>query len=518
MMLKTFLAWFGLVLLAPLSSLSAAEKQPPRIAILCSEKSGWADLLMARLSTNSAISLIERDDLEKALDEIELKELLGDRKKRSRFGEIAGADFLVLLSITDNRARLIVCDTKLGVTLQDLSIGISDQSQKEALEILANTILHTIQYFAHGVKQIVAVPGFVCRDLTFDFNYLQSDYAEVLRSAYRQIPGLAMVAIEEANAIAMERDVAGLAQEGRLASVFVEGEYRTTRDLKSGGVSVEITLRARDSAKILLERKLPSVPTSQAGRELMAVFAKDLAALVQSGETKIDEQSQYRMLIERADEFALIGDFLRSTELREAALLLKPDNDEQRIKLTREYSRHNLSYNMAGSWPGGTKLDDSNPLWVAAFNRAVSDWKRSLQHCEHLVNPTNKKWFPRHDPPANAFLSIDGILWVAGSMDDFCSVRLNEETGLFDGVRERERWHAGNGTSGSLCRDGDWLYYACYKWRRIHLKTGAEELVVDDYRALPHHRSGGDWRLEISAHYGLVAFNHGELYRVEVTP
>jgi hypothetical protein len=142
----------------------------------------------------------------------------------------------------------------------------------------------------------------------------------------------------------------------------------------------------------------------------------------------------------------------------------------------------------------------------------------SLKVWVYPGNPTNKKWFPRHDPPANAFLSIDGILWVAGSMDDFCSVRLNEETGLFDGVRERERWHAGNGTSGSLCRDGDWLYYACYKWRRIHLKTGAEELLVDDYRALPHHRSGGDWRLEISAHYGLVAFNHGELYRVEVTP
>jgi hypothetical protein len=97
------------------------------IAILSSDKSGWGDLLMARLSNNPKISLVERDVLGKALDEVELKELLGDRKKRSHFGEIAGADFLVLMSIADNRARLVVCDTHLGVTLQDQSITTAEQ-------------------------------------------------------------------------------------------------------------------------------------------------------------------------------------------------------------------------------------------------------------------------------------------------------------------------------------------------------------------------------------------------------
>ena len=43
------------------------------IAILSSDKSGWGDLLMARLSNNPKISLVERDVLGKALDEVELK-------------------------------------------------------------------------------------------------------------------------------------------------------------------------------------------------------------------------------------------------------------------------------------------------------------------------------------------------------------------------------------------------------------------------------------------------------------
>lgn len=355
------------------------------IAILSSDKSGWGDLLMARLSNNPKISLVERDVLGKALDEVELKELLGDRKKRSHFGEIAGADFLVLMSIADNRARLVVCDTHLGVTLQDQSITTAEQPQEKVLGVLADTTLQTIHSFADGIKQVVAVPDFLCRDLTFDFTYPQADYAKLLQSAYRQIPGLAIVAIEEAKAIAAERDVAGLGQKERIVSVFIEGEYRTKRDLQSGGVSVELTLRARDAAKVLMERNLPSVPTSQAGRELMSVFAKDLAALTQTGETKIDDPSQYRMLIERADEFSIIGEFLHSTELREAALLLKPDDDDQRVRLTREYIRYNFRPYEPSAWPKGAKADANNPLWLAASEQTISNWKRSLHHCEYLV-------------------------------------------------------------------------------------------------------------------------------------
>lgn len=957
--------------------------EPARLAVIGSDKSGWSDLLMTRLSGHPSMALVERDDLKEALNEVALQDLLTDRATRGKLGEITGADFLVLLNVMENRARLVVCDTRLGVTLQDLSTGISDQSKNQVIETLANTTMQTIESFAGGIKQVVAVPDFVCRDLTFEHSFLQSDYAELLRSAYRRIPGLAIVAVEEAKAIAAERDLAALDQKKRPASVFIEGEYRTTRAPQNEGGSVEITLRVRDASKVLWERKLPSVDLSQAGRELVAVFSRDLAVLSPPGGAKIDEDGQFRLLIKRAEEFSTLGEFLRSADLREAALLLKPDADEQRIKLVREYTWRNRSPFEAQAWPKGARFDDSNPLWVAAFTRSINDWKRSLQHCgyfilnrrlsreeatdlahnaihsitgvravsserlgdcetfkkdfvrhvftrivyldpasqeaidkltgaldvydfpfdnalfrcdgnfskaddldliadllinrlpdavgssytlnfflkssairvgserenstdftkaeyqrflarlvasdrplvrvygrygklclrqamgektqllldearavvneaksvgfdlreydyfmsqlqsevvnlksaqmretnhtvpeprpeppmtapilksrvslepidlrlvntehkgeplkpgmwwnssngysgvrnfrslgegidaiwdrsevffvprpgeavlvladkelnvsdvvsdgryvwvgacydwglcvlgrdgrvlnrigkeqglppcdrfgmvvhpiepgrvmvagsfgnenrgwiamvrfegdkgrveviheatkiwnhaqqgsqfdtdpaktfvpqavfEHvipgptprriivilrgygqplMVDPeslkvwvypaTNGKWFPRVDPPAGAFLSIAGILWVAGSMDDFCSFHLNEETGLFDAVRERSRWHAGNGTTGSLCRDGDWLHYVGYKWRRINLRTGREELLVDDFQALPHHGSGGAWRIANSAHYGFVAFHDGCLYRVKLTP
>lgn len=387
--------------------ISAAE--PLRVAVISSDASPWSDLLMTHLSESPSVALLERSNLGKALDEIDIKELLSDPKKRSRFGEIAGADFLVLMSVVEMRARLIVCDTKLGVTLQDQSIVIVDHPKKDDLEILANITLQTIGAFSGGIKQVVAVPDFVCRDLTFDYTYLQSDYAELLRSAYRQIPGLAIVAIAEAKAIATERDLTAITQKDRFVSVFIEGEYRTKRDLKTGEVSVEIILRASDSAKVLLEKKLPSVSTSQAGLQIMSVFTKDLSKLGQSGKTEIDETTQHRILLKRADEFATIGEFVRSTELREAALLLKPDDDEQRIKLVREYARHNRSPFEYSNWPKGVKFDENNPLWLEAFNRSVSDWKRSLQHCEYLVLNRRLSREEATDLAYGAIYSITGV-------------------------------------------------------------------------------------------------------------
>ncbi|MDB5322850.1 MAG: hypothetical protein JWN40_4481, partial [Phycisphaerales bacterium] len=59
-----------------------------------------------------------------------------------------------------------------------------------------------------------------------------------------------------------------------------------------------------------------------------------------------------------------------------------------------------------------------------------------------------------------------------------------------------------------------WLYYAAANWRRVNLRTGAEELLIDNPRTLPNYGSGNSWDIARSAHYGLVGFSGGTLYRV----
>ena len=67
---------------------------------------------------------------------------------------------------------------------------------------------------------------------------------------------------------------------------------------------------------------------------------------------------------------------------------------------------------------------------------------------------------------------------------------------------------------GSLARVGDWLYYAGAYWRRLNLRTGTEELLIDNPRQLPNYGSGNSWLIANSTQYGLVAFCGGTIYRV----
>ena len=217
---------------------------------------------------------------------------------------------------------------------------------------------------------MVAVPDFVSRDLTFEHSFLQFDYAEVLRAACRQIPGLAVVAVDEARAIGAERDLAAVGQGDRPVPLFVEGEYRTHRNLEDGSTTVEIILRARHASGTLLERKLEAVPLDEAGRRLLDLFAGELAGLAMAGGPALDAEDQYRLLVQRAEEFNSRGEFRRSAALREAALLLKPDADEQRIRLVREYARRNSRPIELGEWPKGARQAEDDPFWMAIVARS----------------------------------------------------------------------------------------------------------------------------------------------------
>jgi len=384
----------------------------PKLAVLGGEDAGWNDLLVARLSKTEAVAIVERRQLGAVLDERAIQGFLGNRADRGRIGGITGADFLVLLAGGEDRVRLVVCDSHLGVTLQDLSLPTEGKTHDNVVAALADETLRIVRQFEGGVKHVVAVPDFVSRDLTFEHSFLQSDFAEVLRAAYRETPGVAIVSVDEARAIAAERDVAGTGQDNRPVPVFIEGEYRTARNLEDGSTTVEITLCARDAATVLLKRKLQAVPLEQAGGQLLGTFTRDLAKLIRAGGPAIDAEGQYRLLTRRAEEFSSLGEFRRSAALREAALLLKPDADQQRIRLVREYSRRNRQPIEFGAWPEGAQRTETDPFWMALVHQVVGDWKRSLQHCEYLIRNRRLCREEATDLTYNAVHSISGVRGV----------------------------------------------------------------------------------------------------------
>ena len=405
--MRLCMAWV-MVLAFPAASTAA----PPKAAVLGGEPAGWNDLLAARRRQTKAVELVERQQVRAVSDEQAIQRLLENIAARCRIGGIEGADLLVLLASGGKDVRLVVCDSHLGATLQDVSLRVEGAPRDQIVATLADQTLHAIRQFEGGVQRVVAVPDFVSRDLTFEHSFLQFDYAEVLRAACRQIPGLAVVAVDEARAIGAERDLAAVGQGDRPVPLFVEGEYRTHRNLEDGSTTVEIILRARHASGTLLERKLEAVPLDEAGRRLLDLFAGELAGLAMAGGPALDAEDQYRLLVQRAEEFNSRGEFRRSAALREAALLLKPDADEQRIRLVREYARRNSRPIELGEWPKGARQAEDDPFWMAIVAEVVGDWKRSLQHCEYLIRNRRLCREEATDLTGDALHSITGIRFV----------------------------------------------------------------------------------------------------------
>ena len=118
--MKKFLG--ALVILILAARLSAQSNEPVRLALISEsgEASTASDVLTAKLSGNSKIHLLERDEIEKVYRE---QGLSAANKDYLKLGRILGADGLLLLNIvrtpqtTNLTARLIA--VKPGVVLTD---------------------------------------------------------------------------------------------------------------------------------------------------------------------------------------------------------------------------------------------------------------------------------------------------------------------------------------------------------------------------------------------------------------
>jgi hypothetical protein len=173
---------------------------------------------------------------------------------------------------------------------------------------------------------------------------------------------------------------------------------------------VRITLRGRRAAGSLFEKTSDSIPLDQGGRQLLEIFSRSLAPLTaMPSDSGIDPQRQFDLLSKRADSFFEIGDFARAAALRETALLIRPEADSQRIQLIDEYARRNQNLFERSPWPPhiGEKPRYDDPVWNVVLEEIVTNWKRSLVHCEYLIR--NRR-ISREQATTLAGNTIDSIL------------------------------------------------------------------------------------------------------------
>jgi len=364
-----------------------------RWAVLASpraQNSGLADIVVAGMSRIDEIALVERDRLDTIAGELKVLALFAVApQQRLRIGNLLNADALLLLSQNDigdePRVEAAIIDCRRGIRLTTVYLS-ADKAQLESTgAAVCQAARDTLARYADGVSQIVAVSPFVCRNIVHNHDYLQSGFAELVRTGCLALPGVAVVELDEARAIQQELALSEENSIQQKVPVFIDGEFKVTESARREVESVVIDVRIRPSKQQSNDLKLGPMPLSEARDYLLADLAKSIVDPDVVDKTSLE--AQYGWLTSRATRFSELGVWEEAARLREAALLLRPDDVSLRVALLDNYRelfcepmpRHAKAWNAAGD--------------EAAFRRLLDEkataYLAGLGHLEHLIRNEN---------------------------------------------------------------------------------------------------------------------------------
>lgn len=327
-------------------------------------KTGLTDLLTAQLSQQPGIELVEREQLAAALRELEIDQVFGAEQASSRLqlGRLLAADAIVLLrkrggNVSGQRPpsraprsqqrptlELVICDCRYGARLTTESIRFDPDAIGSLAERIQRSINETRHRFRDGITQLVAVTQFLSRNVSHEFDYLQSGYSALLSAALSNRPGVAVIETEEARAIGVEVARRESGPDEKIAPVFVSGEFRMTAQ-PPGLPVVTLNVTIQDSNKTR-EREFANVEFATVRDRLTGDLTAEVLQLADDAASGFDRDAQFEFLAARAAEFSEAGAWEQSTRLREAALLLRPDDVTQRLLQISDLRRWQLSRHM----------------------------------------------------------------------------------------------------------------------------------------------------------------------------
>lgn len=307
------------------------------------QATGLSDLVTAEL-TSHGIPLVEREQIERIQAELVLARCFGaDRTEpRVRLGRLLKADALVLLRRQEHggvsNVRLIISDCTVGARLHANHFELDADKVDELGSAVSEDVRATRDRFAGGVERLVTVTPLLSRNLTHEFDHLQNGYAAWLGQTLLQLPGVAVVEIEEARAIREELDLNGTEIADSWRPLFVSGEFEMTRDLD---VRVALKLRVRNADNEIAKLDVEDLPTDAVPEWLASHAGRNIAEQLKlsravSGKSPLRKE-QFELLVDRARTFAGFGAYLEAISLREAALLLRRDVQEE-LQLIENYS------------------------------------------------------------------------------------------------------------------------------------------------------------------------------------
>ncbi len=318
------------------------------------ERLGLVGLLEVKLAAEKQVTLLERAEIDKVLREQQLQLLFSPEgaARRAAVGQLLKADLLVLLRPADQKGKsrgldVVVCETKAGLRLRVVTLAPTDKPDQQADQVSAVVEQALIKYRSPA-RQIVAVPPFVSEDFLHDRDYLRYVYARTVDQVLVGLPGIVVVELEEARAIASELSLGGRKPTvERPLPHYIIGEYRTDTTARTVKAAFELSLKTGE--REVDRRRAQDLPEPEALAFLQGTARQWLQKLGGRADVARGPEEEARQLAQQAEIFARTASWSEALNLVEAALLVKPDDadlhghaqvDQDRQQEGREQNDH----------------------------------------------------------------------------------------------------------------------------------------------------------------------------------
>lgn len=404
------------VLIATTATVRGEQTVCAVIAAPGSSAATAAELLETNLAKDKTLRLVSRQEIQTVLNEQALSEALSTSGlgSRVRLGKLVHADLLIFLQKSSSKDEqgllLTIAETRHGLRLAMEPVVWTPDRAEKTIRALLPTIRRARDLVAQQQPRITAVSPFESRDVALDNERRGEAYAAIIEQFLLRQPGVLVVELAEARALAQELAIGGHALTRDLPCYFL-GSYKTTSQ-SSGAVKLSITIELHRGDALLASVTRENVSSEQIGDTLQS-FTAELLAKTQtltSGSAAVKLETA--LLTQRADLFAKIGENDLAMTLYESILLLEPSNIHAHQELLEEHMEL-MRYTNSCAWHKQRFPSKyAGRLWHANLG---------LDHLEALLLHPPVSTQPSDSRPARSSYARDEI--VVDTLDRFDFLR-----------------------------------------------------------------------------------------------
>ncbi len=376
------------------------SSEPLTCALIDVDQSALAGLVEAELIVRPSEEWLERTEISRLLEEKQLQLLLAAEAGDDRvsLGQTLKADVLVLLRTTKQEQKtmveLVVAETDQGLRLLTESFELGQNLEEHAAAVV-QLVDQALAKARQKIRHVFAVPPFVSDDLTYEYEYLKSTYAKLLEQSLLDSPGVLIVELEEARAIANE--LALTSESGtikRSLPIYLLGQFRN--EGKDDQRKVKLSLSVQQGAKELDKLQTELSP------DAVAVYLRDTAAKIAQTQgiptAKIDPSVEAEQLNKRAQQFIRLGDWAEAVGLLEASLMLHPDQPDKLAEAIKAAQHLSYTYN-ASQLDELAKATELNRRSLYFLQRiaAIGTLEQVVPHITMLQQPSRNVLLDHED-------------------------------------------------------------------------------------------------------------------------